>query len=337
MISMKLISVFYALTVTVSVVAAPVSSSDTKTNNKTILLTNDDGWAATNIRSAYKSLKAAGYDVIMVAPISQRSGFGGQFDLPTTQNLASGGEFDYPPSGAPSWNHEKDDMNLWYFNGTPSSCVAFALNHILPKYYNGKTVDLVVSGPNEGTNLSPGFYTLSGTMGASYSAVLRGIPAIAFSGSNSNNSFFKDDASKESDPSFSPNILAKKVVQLVDALFASYLNHPSMLPLTTGISVNFSPVGADCMDPEYVFTRLSGPESMTPSLKMNETSGLPVWSYGYYPASYECVFGDCNLPSEAWLVTQKACKASVSLFSIDYDADYKQASLVKKYLAPVLN
>lgn len=333
---MKFSSIVCALTAAVSVIAAPVSSGSNNTN-KTILLTNDDGWASTNIRATYKNLKNAGYEVIMVAPVSQRSGFGGQFLLPTTKNLTTGGEFNYPPAGSPSWDHEKDDMNIWYFNGTPSSCVAFALNYIMPKYYNNKTVDLVVSGPNEGTNMSPGLYTLSGTMGATYSAVNRGIPAIAFSGSNSNNSFYKDDVSKENDKTFTPNILAKKVVQLVDALFASYHNHPNMLPVTTGLNVNFGPVGADCMDPEYVFTRLDGPDSMTPSLAMNQTTGLPVWSFGYYPATFTCVFGDCDLPSEAWLITEKTCKASVSLFSIDYDADYKQASRVQSYLAPVLN
>lgn len=333
---MKFSTIACALAAAVSVVAAPVASSSNKTN-KTVLLTNDDGWASTNIRSTYKSLKAAGYDVIMVAPVSQRSGFGGQFQLPTNKNLTTGGEFNYPPAGSPSWDHEKDDMNIWYFNGTPASCVAFALNYVLPTYFNNKTVDLVVSGPNEGTNMSPGLFTLSGTMAAAYNSVLRGLPAIAFSGSNSNNSFYKDDASKENDKTFTPNILAKKVVQLVDALFTSYHNHPNMLPVTTGMNVNFGPVGADCMDPDYVFSRLTGPDSMTPSLSMNKTSGLPVWTFGYYQPTFDCVFGDCDLPSEAWLLAETQCKASVSLFSIDYDADFKQASLVQKYLSPVLH
>lgn len=38
---------------------------------------------------------------------------------------------------------------------------------------------------NEGSNLGPLVYTLSGTLGAAYVAVGRGIPAIAVSGQNS--------------------------------------------------------------------------------------------------------------------------------------------------------
>lgn len=303
--------------------------------NKTILLTNDDGWAATNIRATYRELKSAGYEVILVAPVSQRSGFGGQFSLPPTVNLTTGGEFDYPPAGSPSWGHEEDDLNVWYFNGTPASSVAFGLNYVIPKYFDNKTVDLVVAGPNEGTNLSPGMYTLSGTIGATYTAVNRGLPAIAFSGSNSNNSFFKDDEGKEDEELFAPNIYAKKVVDFVGRLFESHKNHPTLLPITTGINVNFPTVGKDCSDPEWVFTRLSGKDSVSPDLAYNETSGLFVWKYGTFEATEQTIFGDDTLPSESWILLDQKCKSSVSVFSIDYDASYQQTQTVEKYLSPL--
>lgn len=311
------------------------NNSSEDVHNKTILLTNDDGWAATNIRATYRELKAVGYDVILVAPVSQRSGFGGQFGLPPTVNLTTNGEFSYPAAGAPSWNHEQDDLNVWYFNGTPSSCVAFGLEYVIPKYFNNKTVDLVVAGPNEGTNLSPGMYTLSGTIGATYTAVGRGIPGVAFSGSNGNNSFFKDDASKINKTDFAPNVYAKKVVEFVEILFESQKNHPRLLPLTTGININLPPITSDCVDPEWVFTRLSGPESVSPNLKLNETSGLFVWQYGQFVGTKQCVFGDCDLPSESWILTDKLCKSSISVFSIDYDASYEQTQTVEKYLDPL--
>lgn len=331
---MKFSTVLSTLTAAVCAAAAPVNSS-TASANKTILLTNDDGWAATNIRATYRDLVSAGYDVIMVAPVSQRSGYGGQFALPTTANLTSNGEFSYPAAGAPSWGHEEDDENVWYFNGTPSSCVAFGLNYIIPTYFDNKTVDLVVAGPNEGLNVSPGMYTLSGTIGATYSAVNRGYPAIAFSGSNGNNSFFKDDVSRENDTTFAPNIYAKKVVELVDGLFESFDNHPNLLPITTGINVNFPTVGSDCTDPAWVYSRLSGIDSVTPDLTFNKTSGLPIWQYGNFAATFECAAGDCDLPSEGWLIYDQTCKTSVTLFSIDYDANYKQTQTVEKYLAPL--
>lgn len=338
-ITMKLSTLFSTLATALTVAAAPVVSNNnnvTVPTNKTILLTNDDGWASTNIRAAYRSLKSAGHNVILIAPAQQRSGFGGQFALPTSKNLTAGGEFNYPPAGSPSWGHEQNDMNIWYFNGTPASCVAFGLNYIIPKHFDNKTVDLVVSGPNEGTNLSPGFYTLSGTIGAVYSAVDRGVPGIAFSGSMTNNSFFVDDLSRQNDTNFGPNIVARKVVDLVDTLFDSFENRPNLLPATTGINVNFPPVGEHCTDPEYVYTRMSGLDSVTSNLVFNETTGLPVWNFGKYDALTKCVFGDCDLPSESWVLAEEKCKSSLSLFSIDYDASYKQSQAVKSFLSPIL-
>lgn len=315
-----------------------MSNLTSSLTNRTILLTNDDGWAATNIRATYRDLKAAGYDVIMVAPVAQRSGFGGQFALPTSANLTADGGFGYPAEGAPSWGHEEDDMNVWYFNGTPSSCVAFGLNYVIPTYFDNKTVDLVVAGPNEGLNLSPGMYTLSGTIGATYSAVNRGYPAIAFSGSNSNNSFFKDDEDKESDEMFPPNIYAKLIVEFVEQLFESKKNNPHLLPLTTGINVNLPAVGSqneDCTDPDWVYTRLNGPDSMYSDLVYNETQGLFVYEYGNAPQAEVCTAGDCTLPSEGWIFAQDKCLTTVSLFSIDYDAAYDATLAVAEYLSPL--
>lgn len=50
---------------------------------KNILLTNDDSWVSTNIRATYRELTQAGHNVVLVAPVSQRSGFGGKFDVPS--------------------------------------------------------------------------------------------------------------------------------------------------------------------------------------------------------------------------------------------------------------
>ena len=184
---------------------------------KNILLTNDDGWQATNIRATYYKLKEAGHNVFLVAPVSQRSGFSGKFDIPTSPTLQTNGEFNYPPAGAPSWGHEVDDNHIWYFNGTPASSAVFGINYVIPKYGDNVTIDLVVSGPNEGTNMSPGLFTISGTVGATYTSIYRGIPGVAFSGSNSNNSFFKDslDLKDNKEPS---TIYANKVVEFVNQI-----------------------------------------------------------------------------------------------------------------------
>lgn len=42
-------------------------------------------------------------------------------------------------------------------------------------HFGNQSVDLVVAGPNEGGNAGPFLYMLSGTMGATYISVYRGV------------------------------------------------------------------------------------------------------------------------------------------------------------------
>lgn len=294
---------------------------------KTILLTNDDGWASTNIRAAYRDLTAAGYDVVLAAPVSQRSGWGGRFDVPLTKDLLTDGEFGYVKAGAPSWGHEDNDSNIWYFNGTPSSCVSFALDYLLPNFYDNKTIDLVVSGPNEGPNLSLGYYTVSGTQSAAYYAIYRGIPAIAFSGSTLNNSFFKDSLSNDSsEPS---NVYSKKLVELVDLV----LNSTYTIPSETGLVVTF-PQNTTCVDPTWDLSRLNGDGFFAPSITYNESTGLlELVQITYFTEEgYNCTKGDCNLQSDYEIYLANKCVTSVSVISVDYGATFDTIQSIKKVL-----
>lgn len=304
--------------------------------SKTILLTNDDSWALTNIRAAYRDLVKAGYDVILVAPVSQRSGWAGKFDVPDSKTLDNDGEFGYVKKGAPSWGHEDNNKNIWYFNGTPSSCVAFALDYVIPNHFDNVAIELTIGGPNEGPNLSPGFYTASGTMGAVYTSIYRGIPGISFSGSNLNNSFYKDSLNNDSlNPS---NIYAKKVVELTDTVFKSNDKIPNML----GINVNFPLAGSEstsnpaCNEPHWQQTRLMGKGVFSPNMKYNSDSGLMEWTYKYFDdIQKDCEDGDCDLPSEYTVFWANNCTASVSVFSIDYDANLSQTNKVKNIIGSI--
>lgn len=319
---------------------------------KNIILTNDDGFTATNIRAAYRALKDAGHNVVMVAPVSQRSGWSGKFDVPYTKDLLTDGEFAYKKKGDPAWGYEPSDLGIWYFNGTPASCVGFALDYVLPKYFSSSSksengseqasgnqtmdkVDLVVSGPNEGVNLSPGLFTISGTIGAAVSAAYRGVPSIAFSGSNGNNSFFKD--SLDTDKMNPSNIYANLVVDFVDQLFKDQEEDERLLPLGTGININLPHVGYEnesCTDPEWVYTRITGPGSTASIVKFNETSGLVSSGSNTTKALLVDYNGLDFLPSEA-SVLASGCKSSVSLFSIDYDAPKTLQKKIYKSLKPL--
>ena len=73
-----------------------------------------------------------------------------------------------------------------------------------------------------------------------------------------------------------------------------------------------------CVDPPFVQTRFGG-GSFTDIAVYNETTGL--FRYGNYLSEgvNRCINGDCSLPGETPIVDD-GCAASVSVFTIDYDA-----------------
>ena len=131
-----------------------------------IIVNNDDGFASANIREFYRLLKAAGHNAWIVAPVDNESGTGGTSVFTNQPKLTRPSEYGIIPAGAPSFGTDPNDSHIWYYNGTPAACTFFALDYVVPRYWNGTKVDLLVSGPNFGDNLGPFLYTLSGTIGA---------------------------------------------------------------------------------------------------------------------------------------------------------------------------
>ena len=79
-----------------------------------ILLGNDDGFGAANVRAFYNSLKASGHDVILVAPAIDQSGQGGRSSFTTSSTLQTASEFNLVPAGAPSIGSDINDNHIWY-------------------------------------------------------------------------------------------------------------------------------------------------------------------------------------------------------------------------------
>jgi 5'-nucleotidase len=102
----------------------------------------------------------------MVAPVENQSATGGSSDFSSEGNLTAPSEYDIIPKGAPSIGTDPHDSHIWYYNGTPAACTFVALDYVLPRYANFSTPDLLLTGPNFGTNLGPFVWTLSGTAGA---------------------------------------------------------------------------------------------------------------------------------------------------------------------------
>ncbi len=124
----------------------------------TILLVNDDGYEAEGIRVLEEVLVAAGHEVWVCAPSSQRSA--------SSHGMTLGRDVTATSFGA----------NHWHVDGFPSDCILYGLRGGLFPL----SPDLVVSGINHGYNISTDIL-YSGTIGAASEAALAGIPAIAIS------------------------------------------------------------------------------------------------------------------------------------------------------------
>ena len=127
-----------------------------------ILLTNDDGIAASGLQAARKALgEIEGATVHVIAPNSNRSATARSI---TTRSPLTVEEVDFDDGG-----------KGFATDGTPVDCVRFADLGLL-----GERPDLIVSGINHGANLGDDI-TYSGTVAAALEGIVLGLPAIAIS------------------------------------------------------------------------------------------------------------------------------------------------------------
>jgi 5'-nucleotidase len=128
----------------------------------TVLVSNDDGYAAPGIDAVVRALTALpDTEVVVVAPLENQSGSGsktteGELSV-TDVETASG----YPAKAV---------------DGFPADSVNWALGGGIDV-----TPDVVVTGVNSGQNLGAVGNQLSGTIGAARAGAAKGIPALASS------------------------------------------------------------------------------------------------------------------------------------------------------------
>ena len=77
-----------------------------------IIVNNDDGFGAANIREFYRLLKAAGHDAWIVAPVDNESGKGGTEVFTTEPKLTRPSEYNIVPAGAPSFGTDPHGTNF---------------------------------------------------------------------------------------------------------------------------------------------------------------------------------------------------------------------------------
>jgi len=127
-----------------------------------VLLTNDDGIAATGLHAMRRALlDVPQVELAVIAPDSNRSA--------TARSITT---------RTPLWIEEielDDGTSGFATDGTPVDCVRFSALGLLEHQ-----PDLIVSGINHGSNLGDDI-TYSGTVAAALEGIVLGIPAIAVS------------------------------------------------------------------------------------------------------------------------------------------------------------
>lgn len=219
-----------------------------------ILLCNDDGFTAANLRALYQRLQAAGHKVIISASVDNQSGRGGymSFLAPIPRIAAtyvdpySGStvtpravKATYPNlAGQPGIGTDPNDSKIFYVNGSPVMACLYGMDVQSPKNFGGAP-DLVISGPNEGNNLGH-INASSGTVNNTYYAINRNLPAIAVSDSATTQVEFT---------ALTPASRAWEVADIVVNLVKTLVDKKSeaggkLMPQGVGLNVNipeFSP------------------------------------------------------------------------------------------------
>ncbi|GAB3337009.1 5'/3'-nucleotidase SurE [Marilutibacter aestuarii] len=122
-----------------------------------VLVSNDDGVDAPGIRCLAEGLRAAGHEVLVVAPDRDRSGASNSLTLDAPIRVV------------------QLDAQTWRVHGTPTDCVHVAITGMLEV-----EPDIVVSGINNTANMGDDVI-YSGTVAAAMEGRFLGLPAVAVS------------------------------------------------------------------------------------------------------------------------------------------------------------
>jgi 5'/3'-nucleotidase SurE len=250
-----------------------------------ILQSNDDGWAELYIRSLHEELGRAGHDVVLSAPAENKSGAGSSDKEPEPRKKPCQYDSCAADSGPVGSNATNPRLN--WVNSFPVTSLKFGLDTFGPQVWDGAEPELVVTGPNVGSNLWIQV-PFSGTVGAAVHAVREArIPAIAFSGFSAGTLAF--DTSPVPQRSL---VYAQLATQLTDAIVASGAPY---LPEDVWLNVNMPAVKDECTDPakfSWVLSRINP---------------------GIFSQDDVEHCGGHRLPTETEVVLSGGCKISVSV------------------------
>ncbi len=191
-----------------------------------ILLTNDDGITTPGLQTVKNVLRAAGHDVLVVAPDGAQSGSSAALTLAPVV-LTEVGPDEYSAADT-----------------EPASCIGVGLGLLAEKEM---VPDLVISGTNDAANIGAAT-PVSGTVGGAIAAISlivggSSIPAIAIS-TDPPADVDEDENPMEYEAHFAH--VADFLVELVTFLEGAPLGEDgALLPLDTALNVNYPPLAPE--------------------------------------------------------------------------------------------
>ncbi len=192
-----------------------------------IIITNDDGYKSKGLQVLTGIMRRFG-DLTIVAPKAPQSG------------MSMAVSMGHRPIAVKKLS-EEPGLERWYLDGTPASCVKFALDNILWP----ENADLVVSGINHGSNAATAAI-YSGTIGAAMEGAVNGVMSIGVS---------LDSYDPDADFSAIEKMLPGIIEQLLDIKEHRYgqlynINFPA-LPADRIKGVRFCHMGKGHWEKEY--------------------------------------------------------------------------------------
>ncbi|MCW3480984.1 5'/3'-nucleotidase SurE [Neisseriaceae bacterium JH1-16] len=255
-----------------------------------ILMCNDDGFTAANLRATALQLKAAGHNVIVSSPADNQSGKGGAMNflapIPAVTANERGVTDKALSAGAAGVGTAPDDASVYYVNGTPTMACLYGLDVAAPQVF-GKAPDLVISGPNEGANT--GMVNMSsGTVSNAYYAINRGLPAIAFNDAIPTITAFASVAGNQSAHAYEIGTIVVKLVAMLQANQSKAGGR--LLPPATGLNVNIPlfTAGSGSSLP-FILTQMGTATDYAPAFYA-DLSQNPL-AAGYYGQSLAAIQG----------------------------------------------
>ncbi|KAI5865503.1 survival protein sure-likephosphatase/nucleotidase-like protein [Durotheca rogersii] len=251
-----------------------------------ILQSNDDGWAELYVRSLHDALRGAGHDVVLSAPAENKSGSSSSDREPEPRTSPC--QYDSCPANGGPVGSNATDPRLNWVNSFPVTAVKYGLSTFGPQVWGDEEgPDLVVTGPNVGSNVWLAV-PFSGTVGAAVEAARnQRIPAIAFSGADSGT--LRWDTSPVPARSAVYAELATILTNKVLDAGAPYL------PDDVFLNVNFPRLTAQCAaaaDFRWVLSRINPGIISAPDVE---------------------TCGDDRLPTENEVINSDGCFASISV------------------------